>query len=166
MIIRRQRPEGTSTNRGLTVLLVESDPVCTYQLVDELASLGHEVVGPVMAGRDGMAVREERPIDFALVDVHLPDGPTGIDVGRYLGVHGIPYAFFTENPETLPSDLAGAVGAIGKPCVTSKLRDALKYLCHIAHDASDGRNAPSSVFLPLSPHARRHASRINGGRPS
>ena len=91
MIIRTAQP----TSGSLTVLVVEDEPLLAFEVLDELARLGQEGVGPVMAGRDVMAVHEERRIDFAFVDINLLDGRTGIDVGRYLKVHGTPYAFLT-----------------------------------------------------------------------
>lgn len=117
-----------------------------------------------MAGRDVMAVREERRIDFALVDLNLLDGRTGIDVGRYLAVHGIPYAFLAASPETLPPDLAGAIAVIAKPYANDELRLALKYLCDITLGAPEGNSCPPSVLLPQSAvTGSLHSSRTIAG---
>jgi len=162
VIIRTAQPK---SGRRLTVLVVEYEPLLAFDLLDELAVLGHEGVGPVMAGRDVMAVREERRIDLALVDINLLDGRTGIDVGRYLAVHGIPYAFLTASPEALPPDLAGAIAVVAKLCAAEELRLALKYLCDITL-GDEGNNCPPLALLPQPAMAAPDPSRTLAGRAS
>lgn len=144
MIFKRKRPAPQSAKAALTVLVVEDEPLLAYELFDELAQLGHDVVGPVMAGRDVIAAIEERPIDFALVDVDLLDGPSGIEVGRNLSSRGIPYVFFTATPNCLPADLVGALGVIAKPYAVRSLREALIYLGRVASDGLSATSAPTS----------------------
>lgn len=164
MTARTRPAQHKSAADRLTVLVVEDEPLLAFEFSDELALLGHKTVGPVMAGRDVMAAREERRLDLALVDIHLLDGPTGIDVGRYLGIHGIPYAFFTATPEVLPPDLAGAIGAVGKPCAGRELHDVLKYLCDVVSGSSEYQSRPLSVLLPQPHQAAPENSRTIGGR--
>jgi CheY-like chemotaxis protein len=142
MTIRNEGPTPALNGPALTVLVVEDEPLLVYELFDELAQLGHIVVGPVMAGRDVIAAIEERPIDFALVDVHLLDGPTGIDVGRHLSSRGIPYVFLTATPTCLPEDLVGALGVIGKPYVLRDLREVLIYLGRVTVGGSIATSMP------------------------
>lgn len=146
----------------LTVLVVECEPLLAFDLLDELSMLGHEGVGPVKAVRDVMAAREERPIDLALVDLNLLDG-SGIDVVRYLGVHGIPYAFLTVIPEALTLDFGGALGVIGKRCRTEELRQAL---CIFAGSrwVNGKTNSRPSVLLGLPAEEGLHPERNSQGR--
>jgi CheY-like chemotaxis protein len=148
MIFKRERPTSQSAEAALTVLVVEDEPLLAYELFDELAQLGHDVVGPVMAGRDVIGAIEERPIDFALVDVHLLDGPSGIEVGRNLCSRGIPYVFFTGTPKCIPADLGGALGIIAKPYDVCALREALIYLGRVALGGLSETAAPASILPP------------------
>ena len=74
--------------------------------------------------------------DFAFVDIHLQDGPTGIDVGRDLASQGIPYVFVSGNIKKIPEDFAGALGAIEKPYTVNSMKNALAYISAIV--AGDG----------------------------
>jgi CheY-like chemotaxis protein len=145
MVLKRERPTRQQADTALTVLVVEDEPLLVYELFDELAQLGHVVVGPVMAGLDVIAAIEERPIDFALVDVHLLDGPTGIDVGRHLSSRGIPYVFLTATPTCLPEDLVGALGGIERPYVLRDLREVLIYLGRVTVGGSIETSIPVSI---------------------
>ncbi len=60
----------------------------------------------------------------ALVDVHLRDGPTGVEVAR--AIHddcGGVALFMTANVKRLPDDFAGACGVIGKPYLEHRSED-------------------------------------------
>lgn len=148
----------------MTVLVVEDEPLLAYELSDELSILGHETVGPVMSGRDVRTVLEERRVDFALVDVDLLDGPTGIEVGCHLRSRGIPYAFLTATPGRLPDDFAGALGVITKPYVSRGLREAVVYLCAVASGGSDeGDGPPTSLLTATDRNWSPGHGRVQGG---
>ena len=52
---------------------------------------------------------------LAFVDIHLQDGPTGIEVGSQLASIGVSYVFMSGNVKRIPDDFAGAWGAIESP---------------------------------------------------
>ena len=167
MMIRLLRPQPSSPRKSITVLVVEDEPLLAYELSDELSILGHETVGPVMSGRDVPTVLDERPVDFALVDVDLLDGPTGIEVGFNLRSLGIPYAFLTGTPGRLPYDFAGALGVITKPYASRGLREAVAYLCAVAAGGSEkGDVQPMSLLTPKQRNSLPGHERVvqGGGR--
>ena len=76
-----------------------------------------------------LALAAQLKPDLALVDVHLSDGPTGIDVARAIAEDvGATALFMTANVRRLPPDYAGACGVIGKPYSDNAVRTALVYL--------------------------------------
>src|SRR5690606_9356698 len=67
--------------------------------------------------------------EVAFLDVHLTDGPTGVEVAQYIQQCGKPVTvFLTANPKRLPENFAGAVGVIAKPYTVNGLMAALRYL--------------------------------------
>ena len=82
-----------------------------------------------MSSDEALALAAELRPDLALVDVHLRDGPTGIDVARAIARDcGGVALFMTANVKRLPDDFAGACGVIGKPYSEHGVKTALRYL--------------------------------------
>ena len=84
------------------------------------------------------------------MDVHLQDGPTGIEVARHIAQDcGGVVLFMTANVKRVPDDFAGACGVIGKPYSDDVVRVALGYLkACLQHGQAPG---PPPVGLTLSP---------------
>ncbi|HEY8578319.1 MAG TPA: response regulator, partial [Beijerinckiaceae bacterium] len=68
--------------------------------------------------------------DLALLDVHLADGPTGVELGRRLRAEGCEVVFVTANAKRVPADLAATAGVLGKPYSAGALQRQL----HGAHE--------------------------------
>ncbi|WP_204316321.1 hypothetical protein, partial [Serratia marcescens] len=67
--------------------------------------------------------------DIAFVDVHLADGPTGVNVAEHIRQSGRPMVvFMTANPKRIPDNFAGAIAVISKPYTMNGLMSALHYL--------------------------------------
>ena len=98
------------------------------QLEHEVESSGYRVIGLASDASEAIALVEREQPEFAFVDIHLRDGPTGIDIGRYLASRGIPFVFVSGNLKRIPADFAGALGAIEKPYSANGLQNALSYL--------------------------------------
>lgn len=95
-------------------------------LVDES---GCQAVGFAETSQDAITLVGQLQPDLVLVDVHLQDGPTGIDVARRITAQGACVALFmTANVMRLPTDFAGACGVVGKPYSGNAVRAALQYL--------------------------------------
>ncbi|OLP57692.1 response regulator [Rhizobium rhizosphaerae] len=133
----------------MKILIVEDEALLALELESELQSAGHEVVGHAMASDEARHLAERCRPDFAFVDIHLVDGPTGIDVGRHLRDQGIPYVFVTGNLKRIPEDFAGAIGAIEKPYTMNGLKNAVTFLeALVTHDGAIANAPPSLVVAP------------------
>lgn len=112
---------------GLSILLVEDDPVIALDLAQTLADAGAVVVGPAHSVRDAMSLLDKSTPDAAVVDYRLASETAG-QIVRRLEAEGRPYLFHTcsrFNPElarfgapildkpTRPADLIEAVLRLG-----------------------------------------------------
>lgn len=112
----------------MKVMIVEDEMLLAMELESEVEMAGHEVIGTAMNRNQASDLVKAHYPDFAFVDIHLQDGPTGIDVGRDLASEGIPYVFVSGNIKKLPEDFAGALGAIEKPYTMNGMRNAIAYI--------------------------------------
>jgi DNA-binding response OmpR family regulator len=133
----------------LKVLIVEDEVLLALELENELESAGHEVVGEAMSSRQAIDVVKSRRPDLAFVDIHLQDGPTGVDVGRHLAGEGIPFVFMTGNLKRVPEDFAGAIGVIEKPYSVNGFRNALAYLARRVSGDKTSELVPPSLIVPV-----------------
>lgn len=93
-----------------------------------LEDLGHEVVGIAATAKSAREMVRDSDIDLALVDIHLSDGPTGIDLGRELGQEmGVSVLFMTGNPSMVRGGVAGAIGVLSKPTDEYSVQTAVDY---------------------------------------
>ena len=92
--------------------------------------------------------------DLALVDLHLGDGPTGIDAAREMTDHcGALVLFITANAKRVPADFAGACGVMSKPYSEHGVRTAISFLDECLHTGHASRAPPHG--LTLAPHYAR-----------
>jgi len=130
----------------LKVMIVEDEMLLAMELEHEVETADHAVVGIAATSGQAMALVGETPPQFAFVDVHLQDGPTGVDVGRLLAERQIPYVFVSGNIKKLPDDFAGAIGAIEKPYTVNGMANALAYLSAIV-GGDQSASPPASLVL-------------------
>ncbi len=109
-------------------MIVEDEALLALELEMEVEAAGHEVVGTAASRNAALQIVEHAEPQFAFVDVHLSDGPSGIEIGRHLASTGIPFVFVTGNVKRIPEDFVGAIGAIEKPYTMNGLQNALTYL--------------------------------------
>ena len=115
--------------KSLRVLIVEDEALLAMELESLIEDAGHEVVGWATSSAEARDLIEYAEADLAFVDVHLADGPTGIDVATYFGtVKPTLVVFLTANPKRIPQDFAGACGVIAKPYTVAGLASCLRYL--------------------------------------
>lgn len=126
-------------------MIVEDETLLAMELESEIEMAGHRVIGTAMNREQARNLTEAHRPDFAFVDIHLQDGPTGIDVGRDLASQGIPYVFVSGNIKKIPDDFAGALGAIEKPYTLNGMKNALAYIS--ATVAGEGNVAPPASLL-------------------
>lgn len=113
----------------LNVLIVEDEALLAMELGFIVEEAGCCDVGHAMTSDEAVTLARTLQPDLALVDVHLRDGPTGVDVARSIVQDcGGVALFMTANVKRLPEDYAGACGVIGKPYSEASVRRALAYL--------------------------------------
>jgi len=132
----------------LNVLIVEDEVLLAIELESELEDAGHAVVGRAMSSPEALAILDRRRPDFAFIDIHLQDGPTGVDIGRHLASIGVPYVFMTGNVKRLPDGFAGAWGVIEKPYSVNGFRNALAYISRRLAGKADNQPVPPSLVVP------------------
>jgi CheY-like chemotaxis protein len=137
------------------VLIVEDEVLLATELEYLVAASGAAPVGHAMTSFEAVALAESLHPDLALVDVHLGDGPTGVDAAREMTDHcGAIVLFITANLKRLPDDFAGACGVMSKPYSEHQVRMALAFLEECVVTGRAQRPPPHG--LTLSPaYARR-----------
>ncbi len=113
----------------LQVLIVEDEILLATELGFLVQESGCQDVGHAMSSDEAVRLAATLRPDLALVDVHLSDGPTGVDVARSIvNDCGGVVLFMTANVKRLPADFAGACGVIGKPYSEYGVKRALAFL--------------------------------------
>jgi DNA-binding LytR/AlgR family response regulator len=130
----------------LKVIIVEDEMLLAMELEYEIQAAGHAVVGIAATKEQALELVRAGLPEFAFVDIHLQDGPTGIDLGRQLAKQGIPYVFVSGNIKKLPADFAGAIGAIEKPYTMNGMANAIAYLSDLV-GGDDSGLPPASLVL-------------------
>lgn len=130
----------------MRIMIVEDEMLLALDLESEVEAAGHEVTGLAMSGAEGRNLLAVARPDFALVDIHLLDGPTGLDVGRELADERIPFVLVSGNIKRIPSDFAGALGAIEKPYTLNSMKNVLEYLSAVVA-GDDSVSPPPSLVL-------------------
>lgn len=117
-------------NKAMTarILIIEDEALVAMELRFVLEDLGHEVVATVADANTARSIAARNDIDLALVDIHLSDGPTGIDLGRELGQErGVTVLFMTANPGMVREGVAGTIGVLSKPTDERAVQTAVDY---------------------------------------
>lgn len=115
--------------QSLRILVVEDEILIALELESLLQDAGHDVVGIAATSEEALAFAEDLRPDLAFVDIHLADGPTGVDVARHLAERlDVAVLFMTANAKRIPEDCAGALGVISKPYTEHGIRHAAAYV--------------------------------------
>ena len=130
----------------LRVLIVEDEALLLMAVEDE----GHDVGCTAMTSGEAIALAGMVEPDVAFVDLQLLDGPTGVDVARYLrGTKGTMVVFITANATRLPSDYEGAAGIVSKPFSQAGIIATIRYLAQCVRQPPPSLPAP--IELKLTP---------------
>lgn len=110
------------------ILIIEDEALVAMELRFVLEDLGHDVVGVAATAKSARDIVHDSEIDLALVDIHLSDGPTGIELGRELGQdRGVSVLFMTGNPGMVRDGVAGTIGVLSKPTDEQAVQTAVDY---------------------------------------
>lgn len=100
---------------GTSVLIVEGEFLAAIDLSHRIDEFGYACVGIAPDQRSALELAGRHPVDVALVDINLRDGPTGPARAEALTTQfGATAVFVTGNIGMAPC-IAGCLGAIGKP---------------------------------------------------
>lgn len=132
----------------MDVLIVEDEVLLAVELEHVVHEAGHHVVGHAMESGEALTMAGRCKPDLALVDVHLQDGPSGVDAARSMTNDcGAVVLFMTANKQRLPADFAGACGVISKPYSEQGVRKALDFVSGCMRDGCAGRSPPPGLDL-------------------
>ena len=135
-------------NAEMEVLIVEDEVLLAVELEHLVEEAGHHVVGHAMESGEAVALASRHRPDLALVDVHLQDGPSGVDAARTLTADcGAVVLFMTANKQRLPDDFAGACGVISKPYSEHGVRRALEFVSGCLSKGCADRSPPPGLDL-------------------
>ena len=110
------------------ILIIEDEALVAMELRFVLEDLGHEVLGVAATAQAARDLVSENDVDLALVDIHLSDGPKGINLGRELGQDmGVSVLFMTANPGMVRDGVAGTIGVLSKPTDEHAVQTAVDY---------------------------------------
>ena len=155
-----RRISSLSRGKSLRILVVEDEILIALELESLLQDAGHDVVGTATSSKDALSVARDLSPDLAFVDIHLADGPSGVDVCRHLtGDLGITVLFMTTNANRIPEDFAGACGVIAKPYTERGVREALAYV--MAGQAHAPNTAKTMAFVPFGSRSREDSSQVS-----
>ena len=149
-----------SSEKPLRILIVEDEILIALELESLLQDLGHDVVGMAASSGQALSLGQELEPDLAFVDIHLADGPTGVDVARHLAAqHQVTVLFMTANTKRIPEDFAGAWGVIAKPYTERGVREALGYV--MAGQSREPDDARTVTFVPFGAAPRERSSQVS-----
>ena len=121
-------PEHKPNLMTARILIIEDEALVAMELRFVLEDLGHEVLGVAATAKAARDLVRENEVDLALVDIHLSDGPTGINLGRELGQDmGVSVLFMTANPGMVKEGIAGTIGVLSKPTDEHAVQTAVDY---------------------------------------
>jgi DNA-binding response OmpR family regulator len=110
------------------ILIIEDEALVAMELRFVLEDLGYEVVGSAADARTARNLVKETEVDLALVDIHLQDGPTGVELGRDLAqTDGVTVLYMTANPGMVRGGVSGAIGVLSKPADERAVQKAVDY---------------------------------------
>lgn len=129
------------------VLVVEDEMLLASDVEYLLEQAGMRPAGLALRAGEAISLATDLQPDMALVDVHLLDGPTGVEVGKYMAEQlGIPVIFTTGNVSRVPADFAGAYGLIEKPYTEHGFLAAMRFMNAYLRQRPTPR-APATLML-------------------
>ena len=110
------------------ILIIEDEARVAMELRFVLEDLGYEVVDTVADAQSARNIVLETSVDLALVDIHLSDGPTGVELGRDLANdQNVTVLYMTANPGMVRDGVAGTIGVLTKPTDERAVQTAVDY---------------------------------------
>lgn len=110
------------------ILIIEDEALVAMELRFVLEDLGYEIAGTAADARTALGMVHDTEVDLALVDIHLSDGATGVELGRELAQRmGVTVLYMTANPGMVRDGVAGTIGVLSKPSDEHAVQTAVDY---------------------------------------
>lgn len=98
----------------LKILVVEDDPIIAMDIKSLLRSEGFHLVGHAKDALRAYDMLQSRQPNFVVLDIHLGNGPSGIDVAEVIhDKYHIPYIFLTSFSDPITLEAAQEQGPYG-----------------------------------------------------
>ncbi len=115
---------------SINILIVEDDPIIAEDLHSLLTNHDYKVIGVVHNGTAALDALMNKKPDFAILDIHLGGGMTGVDVAEVIhNKHKIPFIFLTSFDDEATLEVAqqhGPYGYLVKPFQDRSLLTTIK----------------------------------------
>ena len=112
---------------GITVLVVEDEPLVAMGIADQLKAADAFIVGPCASARHALDILQARDVNVAVIDFVLADSNTQ-PVQDVLDERGVPYVVLTAYPAVLVRRNEGQI-ILSKPVAAGILCSTVKSLC-------------------------------------
>lgn len=117
---------GVKSVSAASVVIVEDEFLVALQLEDIMMDSGYHVIATVPDKSAAVAITG--PVDIALVDLNLRDGPTGPEIATLLSDRfGTRIIYVTANAGQIGNPAPTAVGVIHKPFSRQAIEAAIAY---------------------------------------
>ena len=130
---------------SMRVLIVEDELLVAMEMESILQSNGIAVSGCASNIAEAQDIVRERECNFALVDINLADGDSGLSLASWLAEQNIPSLHVSGNCPA-DRDATSAVGCLRKPFNPGDLIGSLKAVQAVLVDASP-KTLPSGLAL-------------------
>ncbi len=134
---------------SMNVLIVEDEMLLVMDIEAMVEDCGHHVLAEAASLRDVEGLPANIDPQLALVDMHLAQGSSGLDVCEVIQRRWPKslIVFVTANVSKIPEDFSGAHGIIAKPFSHAGVVSALKYLADGVFDPPPSMPRPSSLII-------------------
>ena len=113
-----------------TVLIVEDQMLIAWHLSDLIEGAGHRVLAIARDPAEAMEAASKQRPDFALMDIRLLGGTSGLEAARMLyECWGVRSIFLSANLDTATRAQAEALqplGFVGKPFLAAEVLEAVQ----------------------------------------
>lgn len=138
----------------INILIVEDDPVIATDIRGLLTHEGLRVAGTAKNGLRALDMLHTLKPNFAILDIYLGNGPSGIDVAEVINdKYRFPYIFLTSfsDPDTLAAaQEQGPYGYLVKPFQDKTLLTTISVAWHrFQHMKQKSRPVDSDRFISL-----------------
>jgi DNA-binding response OmpR family regulator len=130
------------------VLIVEDEPLIAMMVEEALEEAGYRSGGTAGSEDEALRLAAQDPPDFAVLDINLELGGSGLNVGRELSARGIPILYATgycpQHREEM--ERTGARACLSKPYRPGDVAAALDAIARI-RDGNSPDGLPETMHL-------------------